>query len=137
MKDLLLHIKTQLQTLDGLRALDVFLSADKNLIPPGARYPAVGIKDGKVKRRYLPGNVTELGLPVEIYIYEELGNDDRAIISVFDLTGKVHDLLSEDQFSGYVKDVEPGEETPVEVLYRKDGIVLRKTLFYQYERETE
>ena len=74
-------------------------------------------------------------LPVEIHIYEELGDDDRAIISVFDLTGMVHDLLSEDYFEGYVKDVEPGEETPVELLYRKDGMILRKTLFYQYERE--
>ncbi len=135
MKDLLLSIRTRLRTIEGLRASDVFLSADKNLVPPGTRYPAVGIKDGRMQRKFLLGGVTEMILPVEIHIYEELGDDDRAIISVFDLTGMVHDLLSEDYFEGYVKDVEPGEETPVELLYRKDGMILRKTLFYQYERE--
>lgn len=135
MKTLLQSIQALLRTLPDVRRNDVFLSADKNLVQPGSRFPCIGIKDGKVTRSHLAGGVTEYELPVEIHIYEQLGSDDRAILSVFDITAKVHGLLQDNDLNGAVKDVTPGEETPVALLYRKHGMVLRKTLYYQYERE--
>ena len=137
MLNLLLAIQTELKTIPGIRPHDVFLSPGKNFVWPGAGWPCIGIKDGGVDRSELSGGVTELGLPVEIYIYDMMGDTDRAIKSVFAIRKKAHDLLKENDLNGYVKDVEPGKESPVELLFRKDGMVLRKTLFYTYEREEE
>ena len=135
MKDLMLAIRTQLRNITSVKDRDVFLSADKDLIPKTATFPCIGIKDGRVGRADLTGDVTELTLPVEIYVYEKMINGDAEILSVFDVTQAVHDQLQDNEFSGYVKAVDPGDETPVQLLYRDNGLILRKTIFYQYERE--
>jgi hypothetical protein len=81
------------------------------------------------------GDRTELTLPVEIYIYQQLKVSDKEILDVFDIASQVHALLQDNYLDGYVKDVEPGRETPVQLLYQDTGMVMRKTLFYQYNRE--
>ena len=135
MKELLLAIRAQLRNITSVKSRDVFLSADKDLIPISATMPCIGIKDGRVGRSDLTGSVTELTLPVEIYIYEKVINGDAEILSVFDVTQAVHDQLQDNELDGYIKDVSPGDETPVQLLYRDNGLILRKTIFYNYERE--
>lgn len=135
MKALLLAIQTSLRTITGPRDSDIFLSPDKDIILKGSQYPCIGIKDGKVDRVALMGGVTELKLPVEIYVYEKLVKDDHAILSVLDLTKSVHGKLKDNLLGGYVKDVTAGDETPIQLMYQADGLILRKTCFYEYERE--
>lgn len=135
MKNLLLAIQTQLRTITGIKDRDVFLSVDKDLIPEKLSFPCIGIKDGRVARTDLAGGVIELGLPVEIYIYERLIQGDDGILSLFDTAAAVHTKLSDNLLGAYIKDVSAGDETPVQLLYRPKGLILRKTIFYQYERE--
>ena len=107
MKDLLLAIQTSLREIEGPRDGDVFLSPDKDLIPETAKFPCIGIKDGRVDRSDLMGDVTELGLPVEIIVYEKLIKNDQAILSVFDLTAEIHRKLKENHLGDYIKSVSP------------------------------
>lgn len=135
MKDLLLAIQTSLREIEGPRDGDVFLSPDKDLIPETAKFPCIGIKDGRVDRSDLMGDVTELGLPVEIIVYEKLIKNDQAILSVFDLTAEIHRKLKENHLGDYIKSVSPGKETSIQLMYKKKGLILRKIISYDYERE--
>jgi len=135
MKALLLAVQAKLREISGPRDSDIFLSPDKDIIQESAQFPCIGIKDGKVDRAGLMGGVTELKLPIEIYVYEKLIKDDHAILSVLDLTQSVHGKLEDNLLGGYVKEVTASSETPIELLYRKNGLILRKTIFYEYERE--
>ncbi len=135
MKGLLLAIQTKLREISGPRRSDVFLSPDKDIIPDTALFPCIGIKDGQVDRSELMGDVTELTLPVEIYVYEKLIKNDTAILSVFDLTALIHGKLKPSSLEEYVKEVSPGKESPIQLMYRKNGLILRKTISYEYERE--
>jgi len=135
MKGLLLAIQTSLRQLTGPRDKDVFLSPDKDIIPEKSKFPCIGIKDGSVDRSSLMGEVTDMTLPVEIYVYEKLIQNDQAILSVFDLTAGIHEKLKGNYLGEYVKSASPGKETPIQLLYQKNGLILRKTIFYEYERE--
>jgi hypothetical protein len=136
MKDLLLAIQTRLQTIEGLRDADVFLSADKDIIESGQKFPCLGIKDGNVNVQHLPGEAKELTLPVEIYVYNTLQKTNASILAVFDLAASVQTALSTSLASAeYVKDVDYGNESAVQLLYRREAIILRKTIFYQYIKE--
>jgi len=135
MKDLILAIQTSLREIPGPRDSDIYLSPDKDIIPESAKFPCIGIKDGRVERSDLMGGVTELTLPVEIYVYDKLVKNDKAILSIFDLTRQVHGKLKKSSLGEYVKSVSPKQETPIQLMYRKSGLVLRKTISYEYERE--
>ena len=134
MKNLLLAIQTRLQEIDGLRDADVILSPDKDLVPAGQKFPCIGIKDGAVDVAHLPGEVEELTLPVEIYVYEQLIKVDTSIVSLHDLAASVQSQLA-DEIDGYVKDVDHGNESAIMLLYRQGGMLMRKTVFYQYIKE--
>jgi len=134
MKNLLLAIQTRLQEIDGLRDADVFLSPDRDLVPAGQKFPCIGIKDGAVDVAHLPGEVEELTLPVEIYVYEQLIKVDTSIVSLHDLAASVQSQLA-DEIDGYVKDVDHGNESAIMLLYRQGGMLMRKTVFYQYIKE--
>jgi hypothetical protein len=54
---------------------------------------------------------------------------------VFTVTGQVQDALGENYLEGYVKEVTPGRETAVQLLYRQGGMLLRKIIHFQYIRE--
>lgn len=135
MKNLLLKIQAELREIDGIRDRDVFLSVDKDLIPNRAKLPCIGVKDGKVGRKDLMGGSTELRLPVEVYVYEKVTTEENAAISILDRAGDVHAALDDNLLGDYVQDVSTGDENPIQVLYRKDGLVLRKELLFTYERE--
>jgi len=135
MKDLLLKIQAQLQVIAGIRNTDIFLSPDADVVPEGVRFPCIGIKDGQVTRSHQMGGVVELELPVEICIYDKLVRDNQSMINVFDLAEQAHAQLRDNLLDAYVKEVEPGRETPVQLLVHTSGMLLRKILYYQYYRE--
>ena len=135
MKALLLAIQTRLRRITGVRDSDVFLTPDPDIIPGKKSFPCIGLKDGRVGRTDLAGGFRELSLPVEIYVYEKLIKDDAAILSVFDVAKDIHDELKDHLFDGYVKEVSDGDEGPIQLLYRKDELILRKKIDYEYARE--
>lgn len=135
MKNLMLKIQVLLRTIDGMRDTDIFLSPDAELIPETVKLPCIGIKDGQVTREQLMGNAEGLTLPVEIYVYDTLVRSDKSIISVFDITTAIHGKLADNLLDDYIREVTPGKETPIQILYREDRVILRKTLFYEYYRE--
>lgn len=114
---------------------DIFLSADKDLIPADSKFPAIGIAGGGVSREEKFAAVDEITLPVEIHIYERMIRDDAPILSVFDLTKAVHKALAGNLLDDYVKEVSQGSETAIQLLYRRNGLMIRKTLTYEYIRE--
>lgn len=136
MIDLLLKIKSHLRVeLSGVRDVDIFLSPNLEVIPPGIGFPAIGIKDGKVNRVELSSDVEELSLPVEIAVYERFIKDETAIINLHTIAGDVRAALKDELFDGYVKAISGPNETPVVLLARKDALILRKILSYTYEKE--
>jgi hypothetical protein len=135
MKNLLLAIQTRLREIEGLRDVDVFLSPDKDLVPAGQKFPCIGIKDGAVAVEHLAGEVNELTLPVEIYVYEQLIKVDTSIVSLFELASSVQTQLTTPLPGSYIKDVDHGGESAIMLLYRDGGMLMRKTVFYQYIKE--
>jgi len=134
MKDLLLAVQARLREIDGLRDADVFLSADRDVVPAGQKFPCIGIKDGDVGVAHLAGEVNELTLPVEIYVYEQLIKVDVNIVALFELAASVQNQL-DTEVTGYIKDVDHGGESAIMLLYRSGGMLMRKTVFYQYIKE--
>ena len=56
MKELLQKIQTEIRTrVSYIRDVDIFITPHANLIPGGTQFPALGIKDGAVKRHELAG----------------------------------------------------------------------------------
>jgi len=135
MNGLITAIQTKLREISGIREPDVFLSPDPDVIPQSSGFPCIGIKDGKVLRSDLSGGVTELTMNADVIIYEKVAREEASIRKVLSLTGQVHDALDEYLLDGYVKDVVPGNEDPIRLMYREKALVLRKIIPYQYFRE--
>jgi len=136
MRGLLPLIQTALAgVFTGIRSSDIFLIPDPDIIPHGVRFPCIGIKDGKVDISELMAGVLEKTLPVEIYCYDRLSPGDDCILEFLAKADEISDELTENYLSGYVKSVSPRSQTPIKIMYTKEGLILRKGLFYQYERE--
>lgn len=136
MKNLILAIQTELQTkITAVRDRDVFLSPDLSIVPESVKFPCIGIKDGKVSRKELMGEAVELTLPVEIAVYQSLIRDDEAVLNTLTVCDAVHLALKENYLGQYVKSVTRADESPIQVLYKKQALILRKILPFTYERE--
>jgi hypothetical protein len=136
MKGLLPLIQTALaDVFTGIRTSDIFLIPDPDIIPNGTRFPCIGIKDGKVDISELMGDVLEKTLPAEIYYYDRLTPGDTCILDFLEKGDDINVKLKENYLSGYVKSTSPRSETPIKIMYTKKGLILRRGLFYQYERE--
>lgn len=86
-------------------------------------------------RSDLSGGVTELTMNVDVIVYEKVVREEASIRKVLSLTGQVHDALDDYLLGEYVKDVVPGNEDPILLMYREKELVLRKIIPYQYFRE--
>lgn len=135
MEDLMTAVQDRLREIDGVRYKDVFFSLDPDIIPVSASFPCIGIKDGNVRRHDLTGGVTELEMQVDILVYDRVVRDENAVRKVLGLTRRVHDALDDNLLGDYVKEVDPGDEGPIRLMYREKSLVLCKTIPYQYARE--
>lgn len=136
MKELLERLISEMEDLfPDLRNRDIHLIPNPDLLPSGARFPCIGIKDGETKVSELPGETEELTLPVEIYIYDQLKPGNKYILAFLDRGQKIRARLRNNTLDGYVQGVSPQKETPLTLMEKTPGQVLRKGLFFQYERE--
>ena len=102
MKELLEKIKAELQSkLNNIRSVDIFITPHANLIPGATEFPAIGIKDGAVKRHELAGNALDKELSVSLISYVKMYPDEQSIMGgsgfkgVLEIVEDLHGILDE------------------------------------------
>lgn len=136
MKTLLQSIQTELQDgVEDVRERDVFLTPDPDILPDHVKMPCIGIKDGPVTRKDLMGGCVEKTLPVGIHCYVRLLKDEAPILALLDIAAAVVEALDDNLLDGYVREVSTGDESPITVMMLRDGLILRKTLNFEYVKE--
>ena len=134
MRGLLEAIKAELSgVFTGLRDSDIYYLPDANLLPEGCRLPCIGIKDGKTQISELMGDALEMIYPVEVYYFDKLKPGDDSILDFIDQGDEILDTLKKNYLSGYVREVSPISATPINLMYTRTGLILRKGLFFEYE----
>ena len=121
----------------GLRDSDILFLPDANLLPEGVRLPCIGIKDGRMRISELMGDTLEMIYPIEVYYFDALKNGDDCILNYLDKTDDIFDALKANRLGGYVREVSPISATPINLMYTKKGLILRKGLFFEYEKYEE
>lgn len=136
MKELLTKIRDELKgVIPGIRDSDVFLTIDSGLIPEGARFPCIGIKDGKTLISELPAETIEKALAVEIYLYDRAIPGDERVLAYLDRGKSISVRLRENYLADYVAAVSPVSETPIKLMYNKKGLIMMKGFFFDYEKQ--
>lgn len=138
MRGLFEAVKTELSgVFTGLRDSDILFLPDANLLPEGARLPCIGIKDGTTRISELMGDTLEKIYPVEIYYFDKLKPGDDSILDFMDRGDDIFDALKNNHLGGYVREVSPISATPVNLMYTRTGLILRKGIFFEYEIQEE
>ena len=148
MKELLTAIKSQLQAdLGYVRAPDVFITEDENLIPAAIKFPAVGIKDGPAQRIEMIGGMMEYLMTVKIVALVQLTKPEAAIMGdsvthkkgILDMEKDIHESLDENLLSitGMTSAVAAANQAESEVFGDEVEVIQRKIIGYEYVKETE
>lgn len=133
---LLLQLQTALrEKISFARNQDICLIPNPGVIPEVAGMPYIGIKDGNVNIHELMDDVLEKELLVEIYIYDRLEHSDKNILGLHEKGRQVSEVLRNYYLPGHIDTAQPKSEMPVVLLYTKKGLVIRKGLQFQYEKE--
>lgn len=95
MKDLVTAIQTRLRAeLAYMRDADIYITPDLDLIPSAAGRPCIGIKDGRIAKRELAGDVIEYDMPVSIVTYQRIMQNEASVIG--DASGTYRGVLEID-----------------------------------------
>jgi len=145
MKELLEAVQAELQTeLDYVRDRDVFVTEDENIVPAKAKFPAIGIKDGRVTRRKLPGSSLIITLTVRIIVWVQLTKDQATILGdagtgkkgVLDIAEDIDTALDANLLSiSGMQEVFSPEEAESELVGDEEDALQRKTVDYEYIKE--
>jgi len=68
-----------------------------------------------------------------VYYFDKLRPGDDCILDFLDRGDEIFDALRDNLLAGYVREVSPLSATPVNLMYTKTGLILRKGLFFEYE----
>lgn len=145
MKELLNTVRSQLQDdLNYVRDNDVFVTEDEHLLPETVRFPAVGLKDGPISRRELPGGMWEVTMSVDLLVYVQLMKDGATVMGdaaagkkgVLEIEDDVHVSLDENLLSitGMQSAFSPNSG-PSELFGEENEAVQRKKITYRYVKE--
>jgi hypothetical protein len=142
LRELLEKIKAKIQNqIPEVRDIDVFITPHTNLIPAGTQFPAIGIKDGSVKRNELMSNVLDRELSVSIITFVKMFPDEQSIMGgsgfkgVLELVEDLHKILDDDFLE--INGVEAAfceDENPSEMFGKPENGLQRKIIIYKYER---
>lgn len=125
---------------------NVYVAIDADLIPYGAGFPCVGIKDGPIEYEHEDLVSTTATQEVDYIVYYEaasgaathVGSHEALADGILGLTGNLRDALR-DNFLGIegMEQALPVRESEVET-WASDGLLcLRKVLTMKYVRNTE
>lgn len=146
MKTLIQAIQTALRGAAGLSYIadaDIFITADENLLPITAGFPAIGLKDGQVKILIEDGADWERTLAVDIIIYQLLktgdtsivGQADPTIYGVLEISEAVHEILYDNKLSiAAIEAALPVFESASEIMGADDLVLVTRKLTYQYRK---
>jgi len=143
-KTLLTAIKSQLQDdLTYIRHSDIYVTEDERLIPEAVKFPAVGLKDGRIDYEIL-GRAEDLEsiLYVTIIAYVMLHKAESAIMGdtatgkkgVLDIISDIKTSLRFNLFSGDFQEADPISETESELLADETTAIQMKSLTMRYKR---
>uniref|UniRef100_A0A6M3J761 Uncharacterized protein n=1 Tax=viral metagenome TaxID=1070528 RepID=A0A6M3J761_9ZZZZ len=146
MHTLLSAIKTQLQSdLTYVRDRDIYITPSLDWIEPGAMFPNVGIKDGRIVRVELAGGYIRETLYVGLAVYVDLQKDEASVMGdastgkkgVLQIAADIHESLDENtlDISGMQKAVAISPEPESELVTDEKGVMQRKIIYYMYEQE--
>lgn len=146
MKTLLQAVKAALQAnMSGMRAIDIFITPHTNLIPAGTQFPAIGIKDGSIKRAELMGGDSlDKEMVVTLIPYVKVYPGEKSIIGsgvfkgVLDVVEDIHEVL-DDNLLG-IEGMESafcGDEKESEMFGKLEDGLQRKIITYTYEKRSE
>ena len=146
MKKLLQAVKAELGTrMTGMRAIDIFITPHTNLIPAGTQFPAIGIKDGSIKRAELMGGDSlDKEMVVTLIPYVKIYPGEKSIIGsgvfkgILDIVEDIHEVL-DDNFLG-IDGMEAafcGDEKGSEMFGNPEDGLQRKIITYTYEKRSE
>lgn len=148
MKTLVQAIQTALRSgIDYIRDADIVIVPHINFLPNEVRLPAIGIKDGPVRRTELAGGMMRYAMQVKIAAWVQLMKEEAAIIGdiagegrkgVLDTATDIHAILDENllSISGMTKAVSAANEPESEmILDAGKPVMQRKVLIYDYEKE--
>jgi hypothetical protein len=143
MKALLEAIKTELNTnLTGLR--DIQVVPDEVILPPGVRFPFIGLKDGPIEREEGMSETLREVLTVSVIAYVEILKNEASIIGdgdnkgVLELVSDIHEVLDENLLSltGMERAFCRREEASETLVSGENSYVQKKTCVYEYEHTT-
>lgn len=146
MKTLIQAIQTALRNAAGLAYIsdaDIFITADENLLPVTAGFPAIGLKDGDVNILIEEGPDWERTPKVDIIIYVLLSEGETAVIGqadplihgVLDISKDVHSILYDNKLEiTAIETALPVAETGSYIVGTDDLVLLARKLTYQYRK---
>lgn len=149
MKTLILAIQTALRNAAGLSYItdsNIFITADENLLPMTAGFPAIGLKDGPVRILIEDGADWERTLAVDIIIYQLLksgdisimGQADPKVYGVLEMSEDVHAVLYDNKLSiTAIETALPVNESASTILGADDLVLVARTLTYNYQKLEE
>lgn len=81
MKALLLAVQDRLQSqVDYVRAADIYITPNLDIIPTAAGRPCIGIHDGPVTREELAGDVIASSMIVDLVIYVRILKNEASVV---------------------------------------------------------
>ncbi len=141
MHQLLQAIKTALEAITGV---DVFVTPDENFLPNNVRLPAVGIKDGAVRRVQGAGMTQVSTLEVKIIPWVFLAKDEASILGdasssepgIIALSDEIHAVLDDNLLAvaGVESAFSSGESGSV-LGIMDAGDIVNKVITYTYEKQ--
>lgn len=146
MKTLILAMQTALRNASNLSYIadsNIFITADENLLPITADFPAIGLKDGSVNILIEDGVAWERTLAVDIIIYQLLKSDDISIVGqadpkiygVLEISEDIHSVLYDNKFLiPAIEAALPAGESASMILGTDDLVLVARTLTYNYRK---
>ena len=143
MKALLQKIKETLQeNLDYVRDKDIYITPHINLVPPASKYPCIGLKDGRVTRKELAGDMLEITMQVHIVPYVRLIKEDETGIQgtaikkgILDMVQDIHAVLDDNLILPEIQAAFCPAERESELFNDGKIVLTRKVLTYEYVKE--
>jgi hypothetical protein len=141
MKDILEALKTAIAA--GMTEIKgVYVVADPDLLPSRAQFPCVGLKDGSTRRSAGMGESVDETPFVDIYVYQQLLQDDEASImgagnqkGLLELVDDLIELLDFNLLDDIVESAFCGDVMASETMLAEgDVFIQRKGCRYVYEK---
>jgi hypothetical protein len=101
MKRLLVNIRGILaDSIPDVRDSDIYIAVDHNVIPPGVKFPCIGLKDGEEEHTF-GASCVEREMTVDVIVYSGLSKSESNIIGdesiaqkgVLELADTLEDVL--------------------------------------------